>query len=53
MNRWLEDYPYRIDLEIVPFLIAGCLALVIAQVTVSYQAMRAASGDPVKALRYE
>ena len=53
MDRWLEGYPYRIGMELGPFLIAGCLALVIAQVTVSYQALRAASGDPVKALRYE
>jgi len=39
--------------SVLYFLLAGCLALVVAQVTVSYQALRAASGDPVKALRYE
>ncbi len=44
---------YRIDLSWPIFLLAGTLALAIAFFTVSYQAIRAALADPVKALRYE
>ncbi len=53
MSRWLEDFAYRIDLSWPIFLMAGSLALAIALATVSYQAIRAALADPVKALRYE
>ena len=53
MNRWLEDFAYRTDLGIGIFALAGGLALGIALLTVSYQAIRAALADPVKALRYE
>jgi len=53
MQRWLEDFPYRIEISWVLFLIAGLAALGIALLTVSYQAMRAALADPVKSLRYE
>ena len=53
MNAWLEGFAYHIDLGVLPFLIAGVLLFVIALVTVSTQAFRAATTDPVKALRYE
>ncbi len=53
MERWLEDFAYRIDLGVGVFALAGGLALGIALLTVSYQAIRAALADPVKALRYE
>jgi len=53
MNKWLQDFAYRIDLNIWPFLMAGLLALVIALLTVSWQAVRAATVNPVKSLRYE
>ena len=53
MHHWLEDFAYRIDLSPWIFAVAGALALAIAWVTVSYQAVRAALTDPVKALRYE
>ncbi len=52
-QQWLQDFAYRIDLSWPIFLLAGALALAIAFFTVSYQAIRAAVGDPVKALRYE
>jgi putative ABC transport system permease protein len=52
-ERWLEGFAYRIDLGLGLFLLAGGLALVVALVTVGTQALRAASSDPVKALRYE
>ena len=53
MQRWLEDFAYRIEMGPGIFLLAGGLALAIAMVTVSYQAIRAAMADPVKSLRYE
>ena len=53
MQRWLETISFRIDLSWWIFIIAGSLALAIALLTVSYQAIRAAVGNPVKALRYE
>jgi len=53
MSRWLENFAYRIDLGIGVFILAGVLALVIALATVSYQAVKAATANPVEALRYE
>lgn len=53
MQRWLEDFAYRIDLGVGAFVTAGALALGIALLTVSYQAYRAAQTDPVQALRTE
>ena len=53
MERWLEDFAYRIDLGVGTFALAGGLALGIALLTVSYQALKAALADPVRALRYE
>ena len=53
MNRWLESFAYRIDVNLGVFLLTGLLALVIAFATVSTQAYRAASLDPVKSLRYD
>ena len=53
MQRWLEDFAYRIDLGLGLFILAGALALLVALGTVSYQAIKAATADPVKSLRYE
>ncbi len=53
MGRWLESFAYRIGLGPGVFVLAGAIALVIALVTVSSQALRAATADPVKSLRYE
>lgn len=53
MSRWLEDYAYRIDLGAGLFAAAGLLAAAVALLAVGYHALRAASGDPVKALRSE
>ena len=53
MNRWLENYAYKINPGMSIFLLSGAAALVIALVTVSYQAIKAAVENPIKSLRYE
>jgi putative ABC transport system permease protein len=53
MNRWLQNFAYHIDIGWWVFALSGGLALIIALLTVSYQAVRAAIANPVKALRYE
>jgi putative ABC transport system permease protein len=53
MSRWLEDFAYRIEIGPGIFVLAGMLAVLIALLTVSYQAVKAALSDPVKSLRYE
>lgn len=53
MHRWLEGFAYRITIQWWMFAIAGLLAVLIAFVTVSTQAMRAALSNPVKSLRSE
>lgn len=53
MNRWLENFAYRIDLTPVIFIGSGLIALCIAWVTVGSTAAKAASQKPVLALRYE
>ncbi len=53
MNKWLEDFAYRIDISIWIFLMAGFLSVLIALITVSFQAIKAAVANPVKNLRTE
>jgi putative ABC transport system permease protein len=53
MNRWLENFAYRIDLTPLIFIGSGLIALCIAWVTVGGTAAKAASQKPVLALRYE
>lgn len=53
MNKWLEDFVYRIDIEWWMFAVAGMVAVVIALLTVSMQAVKAAVANPVDSLRDE
>ncbi|MFQ5631528.1 MAG: ABC transporter permease, partial [bacterium] len=53
MNKWLQNFAYRIEISWWVFVLAGGLALVIALLTVSTQAIRAALANPVESLRYE
>jgi putative ABC transport system permease protein len=53
MQKWLQNFAYRTDLGWWVFALAGGLALLIALLTVSTQAIRAALANPVEALRYE
>jgi putative ABC transport system permease protein len=53
MNRWLENFAYRIDIKINFFIISAVIAIGIALLTMSFQAVKAAVADPVEALKYE
>ncbi len=53
MSHWLQDFAYRTELNPVVFVLAGLLALLIAWLTVGYQAIKTALTNPVEALRYE
>ena len=53
MNKWLQNFAYRIHIGIVAFLISGGTALLIAYLTVSYQSIKSARANPVESLRYE
>ncbi len=53
MQRWLQDFVYRIEISWIYFLIAGLLAVFIAMSTVSYHAIKAAMINPAKNLRSE
>ncbi|KAA3440318.1 ABC transporter permease [Rufibacter hautae] len=53
MDKWLQDFTYRIDIGYWVFLAAGALTLFIALTTVSVQALRAAFSNPVRALKTE
>lgn len=51
MNRWLQDFAYRIEMEWWMFALAGLLAVMIALLTMSFQSIKAALTNPVKSLR--
>lgn len=53
MHKWLEDFEYKTVLSWWIFAMAGCFAMIIALLTVSVKAIRAAFADPVKSLRTE
>jgi putative ABC transport system permease protein len=53
MNRWLQNYAYRIEIGLSAFVLAGLIVLVMALLTAGYQAIKAARANPVDALRYE
>ncbi|MFC1493501.1 hypothetical protein ACFL6O_06020, partial [candidate division KSB1 bacterium] len=50
---WLVNFPYRISMSLMTFIISGVISIVIAIGTVMYQSIKAALANPVKALRYE
>ena len=53
MGKWLQDYAYRVNIEWWVFALAGLATIVIASMTISYQAIKAALMNPVKTLRSE
>jgi putative ABC transport system permease protein len=53
MNMWLEDFAYRVKISWWVFVLAGITALLIALITISFQAIKAAIANPIKSLRTE
>ena len=53
MHKWLQDFVYRINIQWWVFILAGTIAVLIAILTVSFQAIKAAVANPVKSLRTE
>jgi len=53
MHSWLQKYEYRINISPWIFIVSGLLAIIIAIITISFQAIKAALANPVKSLRTE
>jgi putative ABC transport system permease protein len=53
VTRWLENFPYKIELNWLIFVLSGVIAVAVAVLTVSWQSWKAATRNPVEALRYE
>jgi putative ABC transport system permease protein len=53
MNKWLQNFAYKINIGWEVFAIAGLVTVLIALLTVSYQSIKAAIANPVKSLRTE
>jgi putative ABC transport system permease protein len=53
MHRWLENYVYKTDITIYDISLSGIIILIVSLLTVSFQSWRAATRNPVEALRYE
>lgn len=53
INNWLQNFAYRINIQWWMFLVSGALVVIIALLTVSYQALKAALMNPVKSLKTE
>jgi putative ABC transport system permease protein len=53
MNEWLQSFAYKIDMSWWMFAAAGAISILIAMLTVSFQAIKAALINPVRSLRSE
>jgi putative ABC transport system permease protein len=53
MRKWLQNFAYRVSFEPWIFMMSGVIAIMIALLTISYQAAKAAMADPVRSLRHE
>jgi putative ABC transport system permease protein len=53
MNKWLTGFAYKIELDILVFVLAGIISLLIAWLTISFESVKAAVSNPVKSLRNE
>jgi len=53
MKKWLQSYPYAVNIGLITFVLTALLAFAIALCTVGYQSIRAARKNPVESLRYE
>jgi len=53
MKKWLQSYPYPVNIRLMTFVLTAVLTLIIALSTVGYQSIKAARKNPVESLRYE
>ncbi|MCP4727893.1 MAG: hypothetical protein GY863_22835, partial [bacterium] len=53
VDKWLQNFAYKIDLTVTIFILSGLLVMIIAALTISFQTIKAANSNPVSALRYE
>jgi ABC-type antimicrobial peptide transport system permease subunit len=53
INKWLSAFEYRISISFLPFVLAGCISILIAVLTVSIQSVKVAKANPIDALKYE
>ena len=53
IHKWLDDFAYRINVNVWAFVFAGIAVVTIALLTISFQAIKAAVANPVKSLRTE
>lgn len=53
MDKWLQDFAYRISIQWWVFLVAGAIAVLVAALTIGYQSIKAALANPVKSLKTE
>jgi putative ABC transport system permease protein len=53
MNSWLKSFAYKVEIGVLPFMIAGLITALFALATVGRQTWKAANQNPVESLRYE
>ena len=53
IDKWLENFAYRVDINPLVFILSGLIAFIVALVTVSFQSVKASQLDPARTLRYE
>jgi len=53
MNKWIQNFPYRVNIGLGVFIVSSLIVLLIGLLTVSHQAVKAALANPIKSLRYE
>jgi putative ABC transport system permease protein len=53
VDKWLQNFAYRIDISLWVFIFSGVIALLVALITVSYHVIKAATVNPAESLRYE
>jgi putative ABC transport system permease protein len=53
LKQWLAGFAYRIELNVIIFIVAGLMAFIVASLTIGFQALKAARANPVNSLRYE
>jgi putative ABC transport system permease protein len=52
-KKWLQNFPYAVDIKLSIFIITAALTFVLALITVGYKSLKAARANPVDTLRYE